>query len=63
MENQREPMVAVVNAFYEACGLPDRCRAESHIALDERVVAAWDGVGGLREGYREALAEAGLVLE
>ncbi|MDT4867942.1 hypothetical protein FQZ97_1028770 [compost metagenome] len=62
MENQREPMVEVVNAFYQGCGLDDRCRASSHIALDECVGQVWGRLDSLRERYRLALAEAGLVL-
>ncbi|MBT8765071.1 lipoate--protein ligase family protein [Metapseudomonas boanensis] len=63
MENQRESMVDVVNAFYETCGLPDRCRATSHIALDERIADTWAVVDRLWDDYRVALAEAGLALE
>lgn len=63
MENQREPMVEVVNAFYQGCGLDARCRASSHIALDECAGEVWSRVDPLRECYRRTLAEAGLVLD
>lgn len=35
LENQREAMVAAVNLFNERCQLPQRCLADSHIALHE----------------------------
>lgn len=35
IENERESMVAAVNRFNESCGLEQRCRADSHIALHE----------------------------
>jgi lipoate-protein ligase A len=62
MENQREPMVEVVNAFYRGCSLENRCRAESHIALDECVGQVWSSLDPLRECYRRTLVEAGLEL-
>ncbi|WP_044874308.1 lipoate--protein ligase [Pseudomonas sp. LFM046] len=62
MENEREPMVAVVNAFYEGCSLDKRCRASSHIALDECVGEVWSRLDPLRDCYRRTLAEAGLEL-
>lgn len=60
MENQREPMVEVVNAFYQGCALEDRVRAGSHIALEECVGQVWDRVATLRDCYRRTLDEAGL---
>lgn len=36
MHDQREAMVAAVNRFNEACGLPQRCNADSHVALEQR---------------------------
>lgn len=60
MENQREPMVDVVNAFYRGCGLDDRVRASSHIALDECAGQVWSRLEPLRECYRRTLAEVGL---
>lgn len=63
MENEREPMVEVVNAFYEGCSLDKRCRASSHIALDECVGEVWSRLDPLRDCYRRTLAEAGLELE
>ncbi|MFC5695177.1 lipoate--protein ligase family protein [Pseudomonas sp. GCM10022186] len=63
MENQRDPMVEVVNAFYAGCGLDDRVRASSHIALDECVGQVWTRLEALRDSYRRTLSEAGLALE
>ncbi|MDH4565393.1 lipoate--protein ligase family protein [Pseudomonas sp. BN414] len=63
MENQREPMVEVVNTFYQGCELDNRCRASSHIALDECVGQVWSRLDSLRDCYRRTLAEAGLNLE
>lgn len=40
IEDQRESMVAAVNLFNDRCGLDQRCRARSHIALRERVTGA-----------------------
>ncbi|MNG37556.1 hypothetical protein D3C84_1249540 [compost metagenome] len=53
-------MVAVVNAFYRDCGLDTRCRAASHVALDEYVVEAWAAAEGLGACYRRSLAAGGL---
>jgi lipoate-protein ligase A len=39
MDDDRESMVAAVNRFNEACGLEQRVRAESHIALHEKFAA------------------------
>lgn len=62
MANQRESMVEVVNAFYQNCNLENRCRASSHIALDECVEQVWSRLDSLRDSYRRTLAEAGLDL-
>jgi len=56
MDNERESMVAAVNRFNQACGLEQRCRAESHIALHE-AFAAPDAIGRLDELYRQLLAQ------
>jgi lipoate-protein ligase A len=39
LEDEREGMVAAVNRFNEACGLDQRVRTESHIALHEKYPA------------------------
>lgn len=62
MDNQRETMVALVNAFYAACGLADRCRTDSHVALAECLEEPWAMVDALPALYRQTLAEAGLSL-
>jgi hypothetical protein len=49
-------MVAAVNRFNEACGLEQRVRAESHIALHEKY-AAPDALGRLDSLYRELLTD------
>ena len=49
-------MVAAVNRFNEACGLEQRVRAESHIALHEKF-AAPDALERLDGLYRQSLAE------
>ncbi|WP_085636809.1 MULTISPECIES: lipoate--protein ligase family protein [unclassified Pseudomonas] len=36
MDDERESMVAAVNRFNEACGLEQRVRVQSHIALHEK---------------------------
>lgn len=60
MENRREDMVAVVNAFYRDCALDSRCRATSHVALDECVGEVWAAAEGLDGCYRRSLAARGL---
>ncbi|MNF34962.1 hypothetical protein D3C84_158160 [compost metagenome] len=60
MENLREEMVAVVNAFYRDCALDTRCRATSHVALDECVGEVWAVAERLDACYRRSLAAAGL---
>jgi lipoate-protein ligase A len=56
MDNDRESMVAAVNRFNEACGLEQRVRAESHIALHEKF-AAPDALARLDELYRLMLEQ------
>jgi lipoate-protein ligase A len=36
MRDQRESMIAAVNAFNKTCGLPQRCEVESHVAFHQR---------------------------
>lgn len=40
MDDERQAMVGAVNRFNQQCGLPQACRAESHIALHERCLGA-----------------------
>ncbi|MGB8920311.1 MAG: lipoate--protein ligase family protein [Pseudomonas sp.] len=54
--NERESMVAAVNRFNEACGLEQRVRAESHIALHEKF-AAPNALARLAELFRLMLAQ------
>ena len=56
LDNDRVSMVAAVNRFNEACGLEQRVRAESHIALHEKF-AAKDALERLDELYRRMLAQ------
>jgi hypothetical protein len=56
MDNERESMVAAVNRFNEACGLEQRVRAESHIALHEKFVAPM-ALARLDELFRLMLAQ------
>jgi lipoate-protein ligase A len=56
LDNERESMVAAVNRFNEACGLDQRVRAESHIALHEKF-AAPGALERLDALYRQLLAE------
>jgi lipoate-protein ligase A len=56
LDNERESMVAAVNRFIEACGLEQRVRAESHIALHEKF-AAPDALERLDALYRQMLAQ------
>src|SRR5471030_735244 len=55
LDNERDSMVAAVNRFNEACGLEQRVRAESHIALHEKF-AAPDALERLDTLYRQMLA-------
>ena len=59
MENRREAMVDVVNAFYRDCALDTRCRAASHVALDECVGEVWTAAEALDACYRRSLAATG----
>lgn len=56
IDNERESMVAAVNRFNEACGLEQRVRAESHIALHEKFVAP-NALARLDELFRRMLAQ------
>jgi lipoate-protein ligase A len=56
LDNERDSMVAAVNRFNEACGLEQRVRAESHIALHEKF-AAPDALERLDALYRQLLAQ------
>lgn len=56
LENERESMVAAVNRFNEACGLQQRVRAESHIALHEKFSAP-AALERLDVLYRQMLAQ------
>lgn len=55
LDDERVSMVAAVNRFNEACGLEQRVRAESHIALHERF-AAPDALERLEQYYRQMLS-------
>ncbi|WP_249679491.1 lipoate--protein ligase family protein [Pseudomonas abieticivorans] len=55
MDNERESMVAAVNAFNVACQLPQRVRAHSHIAFAELATTA-GLVQALGLRYRQLLA-------
>ncbi|VVP95685.1 hypothetical protein PS925_01825 [Pseudomonas fluorescens] len=56
MDNEREAMVAAVNRFNEACGLEQRVRAQSHIALHEKFNAP-QALARLDELFRLMLAQ------
>jgi lipoate-protein ligase A len=56
LNNDRVSMVEAVNRFNEACGLEQRVRAQSHIALHEKF-AAPDALERLDELYRRMLAQ------
>jgi hypothetical protein len=56
IDNERESMVTAVNRFNEACGLEQRVRAESHIALHEKFTAP-NALARLDELYRLMLAQ------
>ena len=55
MDDERESMVAAVNRFNQACGLEQRVRAESHIALHEKFNAP-QAMARLDELFRMMLA-------
>ncbi|MHC8317470.1 lipoyl protein ligase domain-containing protein [Pseudomonas sp. LB3P31] len=56
LDNEREFMVAAVNRFNEACGLEQRVRAASHIALHEKFSAP-NALTRLEQLYRQMLAQ------
>ncbi|WP_460120379.1 lipoate--protein ligase family protein [Pseudomonas sp. S2_C03] len=56
LDDERESMVTAVNRFNEACGLEQRVRAQSHIALHEKFTAP-DALTRLDELYRQLLGE------
>ncbi len=62
MEDWREPMADVVNRFYHACASDLRCQADSHLALSERLPAAWSEAESLADRYQRVLAWQGLQL-
>lgn len=55
LENDRDELIAAVNLFNEACGLEQRVRADSHIALHEAFPAP-DAISRLDTLYRQMLA-------
>jgi len=59
MDDQRESMVQAVNCFNQHCGLEQRVRADSHIALHERFVAD-SLIEQLGQTYLAVLAELGV---
>lgn len=56
LDGDRDELIAAVNRFNEACGLAQRVRAESHIALHE-AFAAPDALDRLDTLYRNMLAD------
>ncbi|WP_423204418.1 lipoate--protein ligase family protein [Pseudomonas kribbensis] len=56
LEDERESMVAAVNRFNETCGLEQRVRAASHIALHEKFPAP-HALARLDELFRLMLAQ------
>lgn len=56
LDGDRVELIAAVNRFNEACGLAQRVRAESHIALHE-AFAAPDALDRLDTLYRNMLAD------
>nr|WP_178076159.1 MULTISPECIES: lipoate--protein ligase family protein [unclassified Pseudomonas] len=56
VDDERESMVAAVNRFNEACGLEQRVRAASHIALHEKFPAP-HALARLDELFRLMLAQ------
>ena len=54
LDNDREALIAAVNRFNEACGLEQRVRADSHIALHEAFPAP-DAISRLDTLYRHML--------
>jgi len=56
LDDERESMVQAVNRFNQVCGLEQRVRAASHIALHERF-AAPQAIERLDTLYRQMLAQ------
>ena len=56
LDDERESMVAAVNRFNQACGIEQRVRADSHIALHEKYPAP-DALQRLDGLYRRMLAQ------
>ncbi|MGE8069361.1 lipoate--protein ligase family protein [Pseudomonas sp. NPDC089569] len=56
LDDERQSMVAAVNRFNEACGLEQRVRADSHIALHEKFMAP-NALVRLEELYRQMLKQ------
>ncbi|MFJ4195977.1 biotin/lipoate A/B protein ligase family protein [Pseudomonas sp. NPDC089534] len=56
MDDERESMAAAVNRFNEACGLEQRVRAQSHIALHEKFPDA-QALTRLEALFRDMLAQ------
>jgi lipoate-protein ligase A len=56
LDDEREPMIASVNRFNQICGLDQRVRVNSHIALHEAFPGA-DVLEQLAKSYRQILAE------
>lgn len=50
-EDQREAMVDAVNRFYQSCGLEQRCRAASHVSLEEWLAPAWQEAKSLADWF------------
>ncbi|KTC47926.1 lipoate--protein ligase [Pseudomonas fluorescens ABAC62] len=55
LDNDREALIGAVNRFNQACGLDQRVRADSHIALHEAFPAP-DALSRLNTFYRQMLA-------
>jgi lipoate-protein ligase A len=56
LDDERKSMVAAVNRFNQVCGLEQRVRAESHIALHEKFAAA-NALERLSGLYQQMLAK------
>ncbi|MDY7562151.1 lipoate--protein ligase family protein [Pseudomonas sp. 10B1] len=56
LDDEREDMIAAVNAFNQICEQPQRVRAQSHVALHEAYPGA-DVLGNLAERYQYILSE------
>lgn len=51
VDDQRAAMVEAVNRFYRSCGQPQRCRAASHVALEEWLTRPWDELEDLARWF------------